>query len=137
MVYKHGLTMRNIINRYLISLLLISYLEGCGYIDSQKAVSKKIIGNIYIINLRLPEHPGSYLVFEEKSGYERQVLKKDENVDFIRYNDSVLLIKTLRNPEIHYYLIKHDKGTSILNNIEMTEIDFASYDTSFLKKVTP
>jgi hypothetical protein len=64
-------------------------------------------------------------------------LKKDENVDFIRYNDSVLLIKTLRNPEIHYYLIKHDIGTSILNNIEMTEIDFASYDTSFLKKVTP
>ena len=126
--------MNNPYRKYFFYIIFISCLLGCGAFDVERAESKRIIGNIYVINLNLSEHPGFYAVFKEKSGYERHLLKSDEYIDYLKATDSLMLIKTKAKPDISYYLIYHDKGDSILSTQTVLDFEFEKYEHSINAK---
>lgn len=99
-------------------------LTGCGFYDFEKARSEKLIGNIYVVNLNIPEDSGFYLVFRRGPRREEYLFKDFEYVAEVKGNDSLLLIKTQKDSIYNYRLIRHLKGTSILSTTNLTLEDF-------------
>ncbi len=109
--------------------ILFSQL-GCGFFDYEKSENKQIVGNFYIVNLHLKEHPGFFLVFKERSGHERIFLGINEYIDYLKANSSMILIKTRPNPEVSYYLVEHNYGDTVLNFKKIFADDFENYELS-------
>lgn len=104
---------------------ILSYvMTGCGFYDFEKARSEKLIGDIYVVNLNLPEDSGFYLVFRRKPGREEYLFKDFEYVQEVMGNDSLLLVKTQVDSIYNYRLIRHQKGTSIVSTTDLTIEDF-------------
>ena len=120
--------------KILFLVLIIFVINGCGIYDYQKAKSLKIIGRIYVVNLNLPEHPGYIVVFQEKSGFERHFLKLGESIDYLKSDDSIMLVKTNPKPEIKFYLIRHDKGDSIIDAATLNDFEFEEYEQAMKAK---
>lgn len=114
--------------KHKIILILLIFQSGCLLFDAGNSESKKIVGNIYVINSDVPNSPGYYPIFLEKSGYERHLIKSDEHIDEIIGNDSIILISTIPNPEIAYYLIKHSNGDSILTIKSLSQTEYGNYE---------
>ncbi len=120
---------------------------GFGFFDIEKAKSEKIIGNFYVLIPNIPEDTGSYLIFED--------IKRDHfplkyaPIDYLKSNDSVMLVKTkaapddeyyvvyhdngdstktVVYPDIAYYIIRHNKGDSILSIQKVSNSEFANYE---------
>lgn len=102
-------------------------LFGCRIFDVEKAQSRKIIGNIYLVNLNIPEDSGFYLIVRKKPSPDHYILKDFEYVTYLNGNDSILLVKTRVNDEIEYHLINHDKGDSVIKIEDLTESSFLNY----------
>src|SRR5690606_14985227 len=73
-------------------VLTLIFFSACGFFDSEKAISKPIVGNIFIANANLPEDSGYYLTFLTPADHERQLLK-GRYVEQIRANDSIIIAK--------------------------------------------
>ena len=113
--------------RWFFYITVMMGIAGCQLFDMNKAESKKIVGNLYVVNLHLPEHPGFFIVFQQKSGYEKHLLQEEESIDYFKGNDSVLLIKTKANPAIVYYKIVHDQGEHISSVQTLSGVEFDNY----------
>ena len=110
-------------------ILLLSLFSSCGFYDFERAESKQILGNFYVVNLHLREHPGFLLVFRQKNGYERSFLEIGESIDYLKADDSLILIKAKPGFEFSYYLIEHYNGDSVLNVKRILDIDFKEYES--------
>jgi len=119
--------MQNILKRYILYILLCCCITSCGLSDSEKGESKKIIGHIYVFNPHLPEDSGFYLIFRNIPRSDLFLLKYTY-VDYLKSNDSEMLIKTKANPEIGYYIIYHNKGDSILSIHNLSNPEFVNYE---------
>lgn len=108
-------------------MLVISCTTSCILFDAGNAKTKKIVGNVYVIDSDEPNDPGFYVIFLQKSGYERHLMKSDEHIEYLKANDSVILIKTIPNPSIAYYIINHLKGDSILSIRNLSDSQFHYY----------
>lgn len=107
-------------------MVIIVGMTSCILFDAGNSTSKKIVGNIYVIDSDIPTDSGFYAIFLEKSGYERHLMKSDEHIKYLKANDSVMLIKTIANPNIAYYVIYHVMGDSIsaIQNLSDSEFDY-------------
>ena len=108
--------------------MIITCIGSCQMFDITKAESKKVVGNIYVVNLHLPEDSGNFIVFRKKGKLDQYLLRSDEYIDYIKANDSIILIKTKINPVIAYYKILHKNGDSIISVNKLTKSDFIGYE---------
>lgn len=83
---------------------------GFGFFDIEKAKSEEIVGKLSVLIPNLPEDTGSYLIFETTSRDSFPL--KYAPIDYIKSNDSIMLVKTKADPESEYYVIYHDNGDS-------------------------
>lgn len=113
---------------------IICSLIGCGFSDMERAKSRKIIGNLYVINLNIPEDSGFYIIFRNKPAEDKYLLKDYEYVDYLEGNDSILLVKTRIDSISNYHLIEHDKGDTIFRIENLSVADFLNNKQSFTTK---
>lgn len=97
---------------------------GCGFYDFEKVRSEKLIGNIYVVNLNIPEESGYYLVFRKGPKREEYLFEDFEYVAEAKGNDSLLLVRTQKDSVYNYHLIRHINGNSILSSTDLTVQDF-------------
>lgn len=109
-------------------MLIIVSIPSCILFDAGNSASKKIVGNIYVIDSDVPNDSGFYAIFLQKSGYERHLMKSDDHIKYLKANDSIMLIKTIANPNIAYYVIHHVKGDSILAIQNLSDSEFGHYE---------
>ena len=126
--------MKITLKQFCFYIMVIISITGCQMFDMTKSESQKITGNIYLVNLHIPEQPGFFVVFQKKSGYEQHFLNQNESVDYIKANDSLLLIKTTANPNVAYYKIVHDKGENIVSVKIISGTDFLNYESTMVIK---
>jgi len=107
---------------YILSLAAL--ICGCGFFDFEKAKSEKIIGNIYTINLNIPEDIGLYLIYRENQKPDKYLLSDFEYVKKLSGNDSVLYVSTIKDGSHLFYLIKHNKGLQIDSIITLDSLSF-------------
>lgn len=111
-------------------MLLIVSVTSCILFDAGNSTSKRIVGNIYVIDSDVPNDSGFYAIFLQKSGYERHLMKSDEHIKYLKADDSIMLIKTIANPNIAYYIIRHVKGDSILAIQTLPDSEFDHLEQS-------
>ncbi|MGN6399452.1 MAG: hypothetical protein ACTHMD_03295 [Flavisolibacter sp.] len=121
---------------YIVCMVSIGCLFGCGFFDIEKAESRKVIGNIYVINLNIPEDAGYYIVFRKHPNADRYLLKDYEYVDYLKGNDSILLVKTKINSINKYHLIEHYKGDKVVRVQDLSALDFLNYEHFLKEKYT-
>lgn len=109
-------------------MLIIVGITSCILFDAGNSASKRIVGNIYVIDSDVPNDSGFYAIFLQKSGYERHLMKSDDHIKYLKANDSIMLIKTIANPNIAYYIIRHVKGDSILVIQNLSDSEFDHYE---------
>jgi hypothetical protein len=68
-------------------------------------------------------------VFRQKNGYERSFLEIGESIEYLKADDSLILIKAKPGFEFSYYLIEHYNGDSVLNVKRILDIDFKEYES--------
>lgn len=117
-----------------IFILVTVLMSGCGFYDYERAETEKIVGNIYAVNLYLPDFLGYYVVFLTNSGNEHPLTPLNENVEYIKSSDAVILIKTIKSLGKKFYLVQHDQGKNIPNVQNLTEFEFSSYERNMKSK---
>lgn len=117
-----------------IYALIVISITGCLLFDAGNSASKKIVGNIYVIDSDEPNDSGFYAIFLQKSGYERHLMKSDERISYLKANDSIILIKTVPNPKIAYYAIYHYRGDSIVSIHNLSDSEFIQYEQAINPK---
>lgn len=115
-------------------MTILSMVLGCGFSDFEKAESKKIVGNIYVINLNIPEDSGFYIILRKNPKYDKYLFEDYEYVDYIEGNDSLLLIKTRIDFNTKYHLIEHSKGDTIFQIKDLSETEFLNVEKFLFKK---
>lgn len=114
--------------------LVLFACMGCGFFDFERAESTKIVGSIYAVNLNLPEHPGFYIVLRLPSGYERHLLVDRDTVDYLKSDDSLMLVKAKREDNPVFYAIRHERGAEVSDIREVPDSLFAEYETKITNK---
>lgn len=122
------------LKKRLLSILIVILTAGCTFFDAYHVKSEKVLGNVYAINLNLPDKHGFYPVLVMPSGYERHLLEGHDTIQELRSDDSVMLIKAGRKDQVIYYLIKHSKGESISDIQQVSYSVFKEYESVLMVK---
>ena len=61
-------------------------------------------------------------------------MKSNDHIKYLKANDSIMLIKTIANPNIAYYIIRHVKGGSILTIQNLSDSEFDHYEQAMNTK---
>lgn len=124
----------NLLIKKLLPLLMIMLTAGCSFFDSYHVKSEKVLGSIYVRNLNLPDQHGFYPVLVMSSGYERHLLEGHDTIQYLKSDDSIMLIKAGGRDEIIYYLIKHNKGESVSDIQKVSDSIFKEYEAMLIAK---
>jgi hypothetical protein len=112
-----------------LPFLVMVFTAACSFFDSYHVKLEKVLGSIYVRNLNLPDQHGFYPVLVLPSGYERHLLEGHDTVQYLKSDDSIMLIKAGGRDEIIYYLIKHNKGESVSDIQKVSDSIFKEYES--------
>jgi len=88
---------------------------------------------MYVLNPHLPEDSGFYLIFRNMPKSDRFLLEY-KHIDYLKSNDSVMLVKTKAIPDVAFYMIHHVKGDSIVNIQNLSDSGFTNYENKMSPK---